>query len=90
MRGEKHIAVQMVMLLVNFVAYSAVVPVMMIGLTLVYFDQRVRQDGLDLLLMLEGGVNASGNGTALTFHSSQQDGLEPEQTGEPGNDAAAL
>jgi hypothetical protein len=90
MRGEKHIAVQMVMLLVNFVAYSAVVPVMMIGLTLVYFDQRVRQDGLDLLLMLEGGVNASGNGTAPTFHSSQQDGREPQQTGEPANDAAAL
>jgi hypothetical protein len=80
MRGEKHIAAQIVMLLVNFVAYSAVVPVMMIGLTLVYFDQRVRQDGLDLLLMLDGGVNAeaSGSSTAPTL-----------QTGEPA-DAAAL
>jgi hypothetical protein len=80
MRGEKHIAAQIVMLLVNFVAYSAVVPVMMIGLTLVYFDQRVRQDGLDLLLMLEGGVHADASGGASpTLH-----------TGEPANDAAAL
>ena len=53
--GQQHIGAQVVMLLVNFVAYSVVVPVMMIGLSLVYFDQRVRQDGLDLLLMLDGG-----------------------------------
>jgi hypothetical protein len=68
------------MLLVNFVAYSAVIPVMMIGLTLVYFDQRVRQDGLDLLLMLEGGVQADTSG-----------GASPSlQAGEPASDAAAL
>lgn len=78
MRGEQHIAAQIVMLLVNFVAYSAVVPVMMIGLTLVYFDQRVRQDGLDLLLMLDAGLNTtSGKSVALP-------------TGEPASDAAAL
>ncbi|HEX5283504.1 MAG TPA: hypothetical protein VFW30_05245 [Bryocella sp.] len=80
MRGEKHIAVQVVMLLVNFIAYSAVVPVMMIGLTLVYFDQRVRQDGLDLLLMLDGGVQAETGGSASPTL----------QTGEPASDAAAL
>jgi hypothetical protein len=80
MRGQKHIAVQIVMLLVNFLAYSAVVPVMMIGLTLVYFDQRVRQDGLDLLLMLDGGVHAETSGSASPTL----------QTGEPASDAAAL
>ena len=81
LRGEKHIAAQIVMLLVNFVAYSAVVPVMMIGLTLVYFDQRVRQDGLDLLLMLDGSVSteSSGSSTAATM-----------RTNEPASDAAAL
>lgn len=80
MRGEKHIAAQIVMLLVNFVAYSVVVPVMMIGLTLVYFDQRVRQDGLDLLLMLGGGANTeASSGDALTM-----------QTGGPASDAAAF
>ncbi len=80
MRGEKHIGAQIVMLVVNFVAYSAVVPVLMIGLTLVYFDQRVRQDGLDLLLMLDGGVEVSTNGSASPTL----------QTGEPASDAAAL
>lgn len=80
MRGEKHIAEQILMLLVNFLAYSAVVPVMMIGLTLVYFDQRVRQDGLDLLLMLNGGVHAETSGSASPTL----------QTGEPASDAAAL
>lgn len=81
LRGEKHIAAQVVMLLVNFVAYSAVVPVMMIGLTLVYFDQRVRQDGLDLLLMLDGSV---------TTESSDSGGATTVRTNEPASDAAAL
>jgi hypothetical protein len=74
MRGEQHIAAQAVMLVVSFVAYSAVMPVLMIGISLVYFDQRVRQDGLDLLLMLGGGLEAM---PTLT-------------TGEPAGDAAAL
>lgn len=80
MRGEKHIAAQIVMLLVNFLAYSAVLPVTMIGLTLVYFDQRVRQDGLDLLLMLDGGLRAG-------VSESAPPTLERV---EPAGDAAAL
>ncbi len=80
MRGEKHITAQIALLLVNFVAYSAVVPVVMIGLTLVYFDQRVRQDGLDLLMMLKGGVHADPSGSAPPTL----------RTGEPASDAAAL
>ena len=79
-QGHPHIGVQVLMLLVNFVAYSAVVPVMMIGLSLVYFDQRVRQDGLDLLLMLDGGANAGTGGSAPPTL----------QAGEPASDAAAL
>src|SRR6185437_1278301 len=78
--GRQHIGAQVAMLLVNFVAYSMVVPVMMIGLSLVYFDQRVRQDGLDLLLMLDGRANAGMGGSA-------PDAL---QAGEPASDAAAL
>ena len=78
--GQQHIGAQVAMLLVNFVAYSMVVPVMMIGLSLVYFDQRVRQDGLDLLLMLDGRANAGTGGSA-------PDAL---QAGEPASDAAAL
>jgi hypothetical protein len=83
-QGHPHIGVQVVMLLVNFVAYSLVVPVMMIGLSLVYFDQRVRQDGLDLLLMLDGGTGAgtSGAGPGGSAASALQ-------AGEPAGDAAA-
>jgi hypothetical protein len=83
--GQQHIGLQVVLLLVNFLAYSVVVPVVMIGLSLVYFDQRVRQDGLDLLLMLDGGASAgtSGAGTG----GSAPPTLE---TGEPASDAAGL
>lgn len=58
MKGERHVLLQVVMLLVNFVAHSVVTPVVLIGLSLVYFDQRVRQEALDLLLMLGGGKAA--------------------------------
>ena len=80
LHGQRHVLLQVVILFVNFVARSLVTPVLMIGLSLVYFDQRVRQDGLDLLLMLERGTNAGAGG-------SGQPGL---QAGEPANDAAAL
>jgi hypothetical protein len=82
LKGERHLLLQVAIQLVNFVAHSAVTPVLMIGLSLVYFDQRVRQDGFDLLLMLDGGVN-SGTGA---------NGSAPPtlQTGEPASDAAAL
>lgn len=80
LKGERHVLLQVVLQLVNFVAHSAVTPVMMIALSLVYFDQRVRQDGLDLLLMLDGGANAGAGG-----------GVPPTlQAGEPASDAAAL
>ena len=80
LKGERHVLLQVVLLFVNFVAHSVVTPVLMVGLSLVYFDQRVRQDGLDLLLMLERGAN-TGAGV----------GGEPAlEAGEPANDAAAL
>jgi hypothetical protein len=78
--GQQHVGAQVAFLLVNFLGYSVVVPVIMIGLTLVYFDQRVRQDGLDLLLMLDGGANAGTGGGALPTL----------RTGEPASDAAGL
>lgn len=58
LKGERHVLLQVALLLVNFVAHSMVMPVLMIGLSLVYFDQRVRQEALDLLLMLGGGTAA--------------------------------
>lgn len=58
MRGEQHMLAQAGVLVVNFVAHTVVSPVALIGLSLVYFDQRVRQEALDLLLMLGGGAEA--------------------------------
>ena len=37
----------------TFVSHTVVAPVALIGLTLVYFDQRVRKEALDLELLLE-------------------------------------
>jgi hypothetical protein len=80
MRGERHVVAEAIMLLVNFVAHSMVVPVLMIGLSVVYFDQRVRQDGLDLLLMLGGGVGSPASDSIPTS----------VQTAEPAGDAAGM
>lgn len=80
LKGERHVLMQVVLLFVNFVAQSAVTPVLMIGLSLVYFDQRVRQDGLDLLLMLDAGAKTEAGG----------DAPPTLQSGEPASDAAAL
>jgi hypothetical protein len=79
MRGERHVVAQAGILLVNFIVQSMVVPVVMIGLSVVYFDQRVRQDGLDLLLMLGGGVVAPAG-----------DSIPSVQAAEPAGDAAGL
>lgn len=84
LKGERHLLMQVALQLVNFVAHSAVTPVLMIGLSLVYFDQRVRQDGYDLLLMLGGGAHA-GTGSA-----GVSDSVAPAlQPGEATGDAAA-
>ena len=83
LKGERHVLLQAVLLLVNFVAHSMVTPVLMIGLSLVYFDQRVRQEALDLLLMLGGG-SAAGPRTDTVGAS-----LESRAEG-PAGDATTL
>lgn len=50
--NESHIVAQGIMLLIGFVAHMVVAPVMMIGLTLVYFDQRVRNEAFDLVMLM--------------------------------------
>lgn len=80
LKGERHVIAEGSVLLVNFVAYSMVLPVLMIGLSVVYFDQRVRQDGLDLLLMLEGGAESPAGGAIPgAVHAA-----------EPASDAAGI
>lgn len=83
LKGERHVLLQIVILLVSFVANSMVTPVLMIGLSLVYFDQRVRQEALDLLLMLGGGAAAAPRSGA------EGSSLETRAEGSAG-DAAAV
>ena len=90
LKGERHVLLQVVILLVNFIAHSMVTPVLMIGLSLVYFDQRVRQDGLDLLLMLDGGANAGTTGAGTGGAATSVSAPPTLQAGEPASDAAAL
>ena len=56
-RGGKAVASEIVMLLVGFVGHTLVQPVLMIGLSLLYFDQRVRKEAFDLVMLL-GPENA--------------------------------
>lgn len=49
---EEHVLAQGAMLLITFVTHTAVSPVAMIGLSLLYFDQRVRKEAFDLLMLL--------------------------------------
>ncbi len=51
-QGGEAIGAQAVMLLINFVGYTVVSPVALIGLSLVYFDQRVRKEAFDIAVLL--------------------------------------
>lgn len=84
LHGSRHIAAQAGMLLINFLAHVLVSPVVLIGFSLVYFDQRVRQEALDLLLMLGGGAGPGDR--------SGETSMAPASTNEggPANDAATL
>ncbi len=62
-KGEHYLA-QAITLLVSFVGRSVVAPVAMIGMTLVYFDQRVRKEAFDLELLLEASRGAEGSSPA--------------------------
>jgi hypothetical protein len=51
-RGGKAVVSEIVMLLVGFVGHTAVQPVLMIGLSLLYFDQRIRKEAFDLVMLM--------------------------------------
>jgi hypothetical protein len=53
---QEHVIAQTAALLIGFVTQTLVSPVALIGLTLVYFDQRVRMEAFDLVMMMSGGV----------------------------------
>lgn len=53
---QEHVLAQAAILLIGFVAHTLVSPVAVIGLTLVYFDQRVRMEAFDLVMMMGGSA----------------------------------
>ncbi len=55
---QEHVFAHAAVLLIGFVAHMLVSPVALIGLTLVYFDQRVRLEAFDLMMLL-GGASAA-------------------------------
>jgi hypothetical protein len=54
-KGGKAVGSEIVMLLIGFVGHALVQPVLMIGLSLLYFDQRVRKEAFDLVMLLGPG-----------------------------------
>jgi hypothetical protein len=51
---QEHVVAQAAVLLIGFVSHTLISPVALIGLTLVYFDQRVRMEAFDLVMLLGG------------------------------------
>jgi hypothetical protein len=51
---QQHYLARGISLVIAFAGHTLVAPVALIGLTLVYFDQRVRKEALDLELLLQG------------------------------------
>ena len=72
---QQHYLAQALALIVTFVGHTVVAPVALIGLTLVYFDQRVRKEALDLQLLLEG--NRAPVSSRADVVSASQRGLDP-------------
>ncbi len=55
---QEHYLAQALTLVITFLGHTVVAPIGLIGLTLLYFDQRVRKEALDLQLLLEGSRTA--------------------------------
>ena len=64
---RQHYLAQAISLILSFLGHTLVTPVGLIGLTLLYFDQRVRKEALDLQMLLEA---SRGDGTTATQAAS--------------------
>jgi hypothetical protein len=53
-----HVIAQAMLLAITFVTHTLVTPVALIGLSLVYFDQRVRREAFDLVMLMGGEMHA--------------------------------
>lgn len=73
---QEHYLAQALTLIITFVGHTVVAPVALIGLTLVYFDQRVRKEALDVQLLLENTRGGAGFGAPVVSAAP----LAPERT----------
>jgi hypothetical protein len=89
---KEHVVLEVVTLVVMFVSRTLVSPVAMLGLTLVYFDQRVRKEAFDLFLMMGPEIAAtpvmpvaaavvSQELVAEPWAETRSDGMGPEDDG---------
>lgn len=67
---QEHVLAQAAILLIGFVSRTLISPVPLIGLTLVYFDQRVRMEAFDVVMLLGSSAPAiaaveGGSGEAM-------------------------
>ncbi len=75
---QEHYMAQGITLVLSFVGHMVVAPVALIGLTLVYFDQRVSKEALDIQLLLEqtrGPVPSSG--LPMAAEGLAENGISP-------------
>ena len=56
---QPHVMAQAAILTISFVTHTLVSPVGLIGMSLVYFDQRVRMEAFDLVMLLGGELPAA-------------------------------
>ena len=75
--NQEHYLARALALLITFVGHTVVSPVGEIGMTLLYFDQRVRREALDLELLLENARHTGAGGLGETGHALPPEGYAP-------------
>ncbi len=75
--NQQHYLARAVSLLIAFIGHTVVSPVGEIGMTLLYFDQRVRKEALDLELLLENARGSGGTTLPATGEAPPSEGYAP-------------
>lgn len=74
---EEHYTARAITLVISFFGNTVVAPIAAIGLTLVYFDQRVRKEALDLQLLLENSRRTGAVGPVAGPPPPVSEGIAP-------------
>ncbi|MES2393266.1 MAG: hypothetical protein V4555_16605 [Acidobacteriota bacterium] len=86
---KEAVGAQAATLLINFMGYAVVGPVAMIGLSLVYFDQRVRLEAFDLMVLLgeeQPSLPVAESAVAIAPAFAATEVPAPEVTAAPADD----